>query len=283
MAAIQISLTVEESKLLLAHALKQDDRLQKVWQSGRLCLLGGSTVSALAEILGFAPLRLCGRVDPSGCRTALQDAQAYDNILIENGQARDLAETEEDIVSLVDRLTEKDLVVISGNAFDAMGRAVIAYGFPGGGPRGKAIAKIAAKEIPTILLFGLEKFVPSLEESLSVAADFQETDFAMGMAISLAPLKGDLFTELDAFSSLFNLQAYVLTSGGIAGAQGAKTFLLKGNRQQVQSAWQFIQEKIKGAKLSAHKDSIPACMPGCGHCKNHYHCSYLSRGAFPGK
>ena len=275
MQSIQVTLTVAESKVLLAHALKTDPRIKKALDEARICLFGGTTVSAFAETLGLPPLKLSGRVDKTGCRTALHSSDVTHNVLLEGGKSTRIDGKLEETVL---QLNENDLIIIGANAFDAQGQAAIAFGSASGGPRGQAINAAFLQGIPMLIVCGLEKMVPSLTEAF-LAAGRKTTYVAMGMAVGLYPLHGALFTEIEAFQTLFGLKAIVLISGGVFGGEGAKTFSLQGELDDLKAAWQFVRS-IKGATTSAHAESIPACEPGCAGCQKHLSCGYLHKKKF---
>ncbi|MFQ6074799.1 MAG: hypothetical protein ACE5Z5_01510 [Candidatus Bathyarchaeia archaeon] len=62
----QVTLTVPESKLLIAKAIASLPEVQNAVKEGRVLLKGGTTVSALSEILAKTPLRISGRVTHDG-------------------------------------------------------------------------------------------------------------------------------------------------------------------------------------------------------------------------
>ena len=72
-----------ESKAFLAKAAVQMPQVCKALTDTRVLLIGGTTVSALSEELGFCPLRISGRINASGCRTTLNIMESPHNLLIE--------------------------------------------------------------------------------------------------------------------------------------------------------------------------------------------------------
>lgn len=68
---VQLTLTGNEGKVLIAKAAAKLPQVQECLACARLLLAGGTTVSAFSEELGYGPLRISGRIDASGTRTAL--------------------------------------------------------------------------------------------------------------------------------------------------------------------------------------------------------------------
>lgn len=73
----QVTLTGNESKRLIAKAALTYPKIQSCMHDGnKLLLVGGTTVSALSEEMGFGPMRISGRIEASGTRTALRMTDA---------------------------------------------------------------------------------------------------------------------------------------------------------------------------------------------------------------
>ena len=83
---VQVTLTGNEGKRLIAKAAVRMPEIQERLEKNKILLCGGTTVSALSEELGFGPLRISGRIDASGTRTALKKAKAPHNLLLDQGK-----------------------------------------------------------------------------------------------------------------------------------------------------------------------------------------------------
>lgn len=81
--SVHMLLNSAESKAFLAKAAVQMPQVCKALTDTRVLLIGGTTVSALSEELGFCPLRISGRINASGCRTTLNIMESPHNLLIE--------------------------------------------------------------------------------------------------------------------------------------------------------------------------------------------------------
>ena len=99
------------------------------------------------------------------------------------------------------------------------------------------IGTIYGRKLRLLIPVGLEKEIPGdiVEASEMVAAE----DEALTPILSLWPVYGDIFTEIEAFLALTGATATPVAAGGIAGAEGALRLLLTGGPKQVQEAgWQ---------------------------------------------
>jgi len=90
---------------------------------------------------------------------------------------------------------------------------------------------------------GLEKEVPYdiVEASQLLASDEEQ----LGNVLSLFPIHGEIFTEIEALGILYGVDVIPVAAGGIAGAEGGLRLLLLGERDDVQDAVAFI-ESIQG-------------------------------------
>ena len=76
----------------------------------------------------------------------------------------------------------------------------------------------------------------------------EEIDISDGYKSGLFPLLGDVFTEIDALETLFELEEVIhVASGGVGGAEGAVTLLLIGDKAIVKKAYDFCQ-KLKSVE-----------------------------------
>ena len=114
-------------------------------------------MSALSEELGFGPLRISGRIDASGTRTALKKAKAPQNPPLDQGKG---VNVDGSIQKVAESLNDKDLVVVGANAIDPMGRAALAFAALGGGSRGYALHGAYMQGVPMLILAGIGKIHP---------------------------------------------------------------------------------------------------------------------------
>ena len=272
----QVSLTVPESKLLIARAIASLPEVKSAAKNGKILLKGGTTVSALSEILAKTPLRISGRITPRGTTAAKHVVSDYPHsILIEKGKARNIDET---FVDEVADLRRGDVVVIGANALDVHGNAAMMAGAPLGGRPGRAISGIMAEGVNMIIAVGLEKLIPNTISEAVNAAGRKRVDSAYGMAVGLIPLVGKVVTERDALAIVANVRCTVIGRGGISGAEGATTMIIEGEGDDVKKALRTIKE-VKGAKTSGLEKSLVECDENSEGCKVHLGCMYRRREA----
>jgi len=149
-----------------------------------------------------------------------------------------------DRFSALQRMKAGDVYIKGANALNyAAGIAGISIGHPTGGTIGGAIGSIIAKKLRLLIPVGLEKEIPLDIHELS--ALIAEPDECLGVVHSLWPVQGIIFTEIEAFKVLCNVEAIPVGAGGIAGAEGAVRLLLYGEPEAVRQAV-ALAESIQG-------------------------------------
>lgn len=269
---VQVTLTGNESKRLIAQAAAEMAEVKNCLHNGhRMLLAGGTTVSALSEELGYGPMRISGRIDASGTRSARGPAPTPHNLLIQEGQA---VNVDQSIQRIVEQMDSNDLIVTGANAIDPYGRAALAFAALGGGSRGHALHSAYMQGIPTVVLCGLNKLIPDLGAAMAHSGR-SSVEKSMGAAIGLYNIFGPIITEIKAFEILFSVQAVTIAGSGIGSGEGSRTFLLLGEEENVYHAWDCAL-KLKGSGLSGDKSSLAVCYDGCDNCVRHVACMYKS-------
>ena len=95
---IQVTLTVHESKRVIAKGIMRLPVVREALRSGKILLKGGTTVSAVCEELVGRPLRISGRIVPSGAKAAQALSAGFHSVLIEHGEWRDVDDTLEEAI-----------------------------------------------------------------------------------------------------------------------------------------------------------------------------------------
>ena len=267
---VQISLTVNESKRLIAKAIVRMPEVEAAFDNGKIVLKGGTTVSAICEELVGSPLRISGRITEKGTLTAKnRDEKLPHSALIENKTRINIDTT---ISKIVEGLDREDVIIISGNAMDINGNVAMMAGAPGGGTPGRAVTGMLTQGAHVIIPMGLEKLIPgSIREAVQAAG--REKDLSHGMAVGLIPLFGKVVTEKDAVEILAPVNCTVIGKGGIHGGDGSTVMVVKGEKEPVETIWELV-EKIKGAKISGEPSSLEACDGPSEQCSRHRACIY---------
>lgn len=278
----QITLTVAGGKKLIARSIILSPKVAWALKNGRILLIGGTTVSAVSEGLGFGSLWIAGRILPGGTRTAGPTKHTSPHtLLITKGHPEEADTAVEDITAA---LGAGDLIITGANALFITDDADTPGYFPGvaalacaardGGARGEALRLAGQRGVTTFIACGLEKLLPGDLETVLKVANRNETDLAMGAVIDLLPLQGRIITELEALGHLFEVKATTIAGGGILGGEGCRVFSIEGPETKVRQAFNYARTLVD-ATTSADEVSLISCCPPCRHCGRHKGCVYF--------
>ena len=272
----QVSLTPTESKKLLAKALAEMVTIKEAMEKGLVVIHPSSTTLFLIEELtGKRPqgLWVCGMIIPEGACVSREQREAVKKILIKlKGRKRDPGQfpfswvfekgsfkTGLPLASLLDKMDKQDVYVKGANAIDPQGKAGVLYAGIAAGTFGKVIKAFRNKGFAIVLPTGLEKLIPTPIEKAAKYASRTKMDVAMGIPVGLIPSPGEVVTEVEAIHILSGAEAVIVGAGGIDGAEGSVTLVIKGSKKNVTRSYQII-EAVKGATL-------PKIYPtDCGSC-----------------
>jgi hypothetical protein len=258
----QIVLTPAESKKLIAKAVASLEIVQQAAVNGIVALHpSSSTYFLVEEITGSKPKTnywVCGTVTPRGM--CVEMAMALGSALTpheEIANPGDLQGTwviekgqlggEEKLSSLLYRMTPSDIYVKGVNALDPEGNVGILFGLEGS--MGYIQAAKKKRRFTIIYPAGLEKLIPISVKQAAKAAQFTRYESGMGMSVGLFPCPpGVTVGEVRAIEMLSGATATPIASGGLGGAEGAITLVIKGKADEIRKALDFV-EQSKGARL----------------------------------
>jgi hypothetical protein len=238
-----ILLTPAESRRLIARAVATLPEVQTAFQKGRIAVMSGGTTSfVLDELTGerIAPHNFSMGMSADGLlTTSLEEGRVNGRVFLE-GQRQDIPYPE-----YVKTMGKGDVIVKGANAIDTQGNAGVLLCNENGGAVGSFFGPAMARGIAIIMPVGLEKLVPSVPEA--AAGWGQETlDYSMGVRVGLAVLTNVLIvTEVQALAVLAGVRARLVSSGGVAGNEGAAILLLEGAKENLEKAISLV-EGIKG-------------------------------------
>jgi len=258
----QIVLTPAESKKLIAKAVTQLESVQKAANKGIVALHpSSSTYFIVEEITGSKPKTnywVCGVVTPRGMcvemamalgagltphEERIDPGDLQGTWVIEKGQQG----SEEKLSSLLSRMTHSDVYVKGVNALDREENVGVLFGLEGS--MGYIQAAKKKRNFTVVYPAGLEKLIPIPVKEAAKEAMFTQYESGMGMPVGLYPCPaGITINEVRAIEILSGASAIPIASGGLGGAEGAVTFVLKGKSDQVKKALDFV-EQSKGARL----------------------------------
>jgi hypothetical protein len=276
----QVSLTPTESKKLIAKAVAKMELVQNAFEKGMVAIHPSSTtIFIVEELTGKLPeteVWVCGIITPKGTCLSLETMRhrridEAGNILrspadfphtwvIEKGKLR----SDIPLGEILDQMQHDDVYIKGANALDVNNTAGVLIGnLIEGGTIGLVLSRAKRQGIKLVFPIGLEKLLPiSIKKAAEEAAKRKFLDYSMGLPCALLPCKGIVVTELVALELLTGTSAIPIGAGGLGGAEGGITMVLKGNDAQVSKAIEYI-EGVKGTLPP--REVIAA---DCTECKN---------------
>lgn len=266
----QVSFTPSESKKLIAKAVARMDVVKKALSEGMVALHpSSSTYFIVEEVTGQKPrtnVWVCGVIAPKGTCVEMGVLVGAHSIVGEQPEERAATGNPEDFrhtwviregelftgLSLGDLLAEmgrKDVYIKGVNALDMEGNVGVLWGnVLEGGTFGRVMAASKRNGFTLIFPVGLEKLIPVPIEEAVKEAKRHEYDYCTGVPCGLYPAKGVTVTEVEAIKILSGATAVPISAGGLGGAEGSITLVIKGKKEQVNMAIEYA-EQSKGAKL----------------------------------
>lgn len=238
----QVVLTVAESKRLIAKGVAAMPEVKRAMKDGIVVVATGTTNAYVLEELWGR--KIDKRRYRSGITTpdvpeklAEPQEEPIPDVVFRKGEvAKEL-----DRFTAVKEMGKGDVYLKGANALDYVGQmAGVLIGNPTGGTTGAVMGQIVGKKITLIIPVGLEKLVYEDINELHRLASEEDCE-----GPNLWPLTGIIVTEIEALNILTGVDATLLASGGIAGAEGAVRLLLEGTEEEVEAAVKLI-ELIKG-------------------------------------
>lgn len=287
----QVSLIPAESKKLIAKAITKMEVFQQALREGLIVLHpSSSTYFIFEEVTGNKPptnVWVCGVIVPKGTCVEMgvmmrghaefanveQDDQStakpnpgafpFAWVLRKGKFSR-----QEPLSTLLEEMGSNDVYIKGVNALDVEGKVGVLWGnLAEGGTAGLVMAAQRRKGFNLIFPAGLEKLIPFPIKEVAKEAKRFEYDYSMGMPCGLLPCEGIVVTELRAIEILSGATALPISSGGLGGAEGAITLVIKGDKEQVTEAIQNIEDS-KGARLPQVRiyncNDCPISSSSCG-------------------
>lgn len=234
---IVISLTVAESKRLIAKGVAASDPVRRALQEGIIAVGSGTTNAYIIEELTREPIdkrtMVTGRTLPANYSGPAITYSGEDLVLREGSRVRGVR-----AVEYISEMGPGDIFMKGANAINYERRqAAVLIGHPTGGTVGGVIGTIVARRIRFLHPTGLEKCVgvdlAAVSERLNADAE------GRGPTLWLVP--GEIFTEIEALAVLAGVEAVPAGSGGIGGAEGAVWLALFGTAAQLDTAQKVLE------------------------------------------
>lgn len=257
------TLTVAESKRLIAKATVQKDCVKAALNGGRLILSGGTTNGyILEELLGkeIDKANYTAGIVAGGRQCVTDPDSRIQPHVWENGKLSSR--------SWLDVLADfgpKDVFIKGANAVDADGNVGILMANPVGGTIGQALGILYARGSHLVVPVGLEKMIPSVKQAAQVTPGIHGYYKRIGQATGFMPLSNvQVITEIEALSILFGVESYAVAAGGCGGSEGAVTLVATGEASKLDKLEVFLKQEIKGEpNLKADKQACKKCNAKC--------------------
>ncbi len=239
-----VSLTVSESKRLIAKGLAVYPPVQESLKKGKLVLTKGTTNTYVAEELIQDSLThgeyVLGYISPAKSSKKLDSSVKRNELVFVNGQIQDMPYT-----AILSEMEEGDIVIKGANIINHQkGQAAVMIGHPTGGTTGNIYPVVQEKKLRLIIPAGLEK---ETSQNIDLIGGYSKIphEATDKKAPWLWSIKGELFTEIEAIKQFADVEAIHYGSGGIGGAEGAVSILIRGSEAEVNKALAII-ENIQG-------------------------------------
>ena len=235
-----LSLTVSESKRLIAKGVAQADFVRRAMEEGTLAIGSGTTNGYVVEEITGEKIEkaefVTGRTLPSDYRGPAFSYSLPD-LVIHKGERLDIKASQ----ALAD-MGPGDVYAKGANAINyERKQAAVLIGHPTGGGVGNALGTVVARRICYLHPVGLEKSVNAdLDE---VAERLNRDRDGKGPTLWVTP--GVVFTEIEALRGLAGVEAVPVSAGGVGGAEGAVWLALFGSSGEIDKAQEAI-DSVRG-------------------------------------
>lgn len=277
MEKIIVTLTSAESKRLIAKAIAALPLVQEAYRDGivnlQICSSNGYIYEELCGKSIDKAAYVCGFIFEAGGCTAAADNAVRKEVYFERGEEKHLDFPVADFDALFKRMTDKDVMIKSGNILDQQHRAGVLLGEADGGEWGKAFRYVLSKGINLIVPMTLNKSAHiNLDEIIQAAGIDKINLHKTHMAVGVMPLPGMVVTETEALMQLAEVSAMPIAMNGVGGGEGSVSLLLTGASENIDRAWRLITA-IKGEPRLA---VTPHCRK-CAALENHLCVSLIKK------
>jgi hypothetical protein len=233
----QVILTVAASKRLIAKGVAAMPLVKKAMKDGMVVVSTGTTNAYVLE-------ELWGRkIDKRRYRSGIttpktpdkmetqQDKPIPDKVFRKGEVAEELNR-----YNAVEHMGKSDVFIKGANALDYNGKmAGVLIGGNSGGTLGAVLGNVIGRKINLVIPVGLEKLVNKDMNELQRLASSSDYE-----GPGLWPITGIIVTEIEALNILTGVDTTLLSSGGIAGAEGSVRLLLDGTEKKVNDALDLV-------------------------------------------
>lgn len=239
----QITLTVPEAKRLIGKGIAAHPVVQQRLRKGTVVVCTGTTNGyVLEELLGERfdkRMYVTGKITAPGKKLSWPEEKRPDAVFRDG-----VLDPTLDRLTALPTMQAGDVYIKGANALNyERGLAGIWVAGQAAGTIGRAIGHIVRQSLYLLLPVSLEKCVPyPIEEAAALVNDADET---AGDVVSLFPVHGHVFSEIEALRTLTGVEAVPCGAGGVSGAEGSTSLLIRGDAAAVRKAVELV-EKLRG-------------------------------------
>ncbi len=237
----QFLITPAAGKRLIAKALAIHPAISGCLRDGTLAIIAGTTSGYCAEeilknqgIRGFSKKHFFrGIILPPSKKVTVEgrlpdESKFPGDVIIAKG----VWQKGKTIADVVDSLKEGDVIIKGANALDLTHkRAAILIGHPKAGTAGLTLPAIVGRRVKLIVAVGLEKRVNG-----DIFALAQRLNSPGAKGYRMLPVPGEVFTEIEALKLMAGVDAELVSSGGVGGAEGSCLLAISGTNEQEELA-----------------------------------------------
>lgn len=247
-----VTLTVWESKALIAKAVAKHPIVSRAWASNTVIVGLGTTNSyVLAELTGeevdprkFVAGIVCAEGPCVSSGVARIKGASYSNIFVKG------VRQQVDLSEVVGKLTPDDLFIKGANALDPDGNVGVIVGHPelGHEATAKLWARTITQGLTIVVPVGLEKRIPGSIFDASNKVGIKTVQYSTGEHFALLIPHGaniSVITEIEAIRLLTGAEATVVAAGGVNGAEGGLIFSINGSDEQIEKMIKLVDD-VKG-------------------------------------
>jgi len=255
-----ITLTPNEGKKLISKAVIGMESIKDALKNGLLVIHPSSTTSFLfEEITGRKPegVWLRGAITRKGLCLSYERMQVEKMLksqqidrekalcpwVFQKGEIQEVG-----LVEILEEMGPRDVYVKAGNAVDPEGRVGILFARPGAGTTGEVIKKQKKKLFEIVLPIGLEKLINIPVNLASQYCKLGQIEWARGIPTGLMPIEGTVITEIEGLKRMFDVEAKLVSAGGLEGAEGSIVLALEGVEKQIVALREMLKE-VEGAEI----------------------------------
>lgn len=263
MTKAQITLLPHESKRLIAKGVKKILEDSKILNNSKIVVNIGTTNLYVAEELTGESFEEGSKFVAGLTIEGVQCINAKDNrikpvLVDEKGNTEDIENVEE----LVHQLDKGDVFIKGANALDSDYNIGIYLANELGGTM-STYPVLEAKGINIMVPVGREKLIPSVPQAARKLGT-REITYNLGKASGmLCVCTAQVITEIEAFSALFEVDAFQVAAGGVDGSSGACGFLLEGEEKNIKEAVSLVKELKKDKPYEFNKMPCSKCDSQC--------------------